>query len=125
MPCNCEIDPERGPVKVRAWGVLTPAEVMATRSKFTTHPAFSSDWSQLYDLREVTNVSANGSEVQGVADTSVFGPGSRRAFVAPRDETFGLSRMFATYREIAGGKELIEVFRSIEDAEKWLGLGVS
>jgi hypothetical protein len=33
--------------------------------------------------------------------------------------------MFATYREIAGGKELIEVFRSIEDAEKWLGLGVS
>jgi hypothetical protein len=125
MPCDCEIDLARGLVKVRAWGVLTPADVMATRSKFTTHPAFRSDWSQLYDLREVTNIAATGSAIQEVADASVFGPGSRRAFVAPRDESFGLSRMFATYREIAGGREQIEVFRSIEEAEKWLGLGVS
>jgi hypothetical protein len=35
---------------------------------------------------------------------------------------FAFARMYEAYREFNGGQEQIAVFKSIEDAEKWLGL---
>ena len=123
MPCEYQIDGERRLVKVRAWGVFTHSEVMETRAKFTADPSFCRDFFQLYDMREVTDVPTSSDSVRELAIDHVFGPGSRRAVVATHPVAYGYSRMFATYREINGGKEEIRVFHTIGEAEGWLGVG--
>ena len=122
MPWSYEIDPEHRLVRSRAWGVLTHEEITALRLRYTGDPAFQSDFSQLFDLRDVTSVTATLDELQEAAGFSHFGPGTRRAFVATNPVPYAFSRMYEAYREFNGGQEQIEVFRTIEDAEKWLGL---
>jgi hypothetical protein len=122
MPWNYEIDADRRLVRARAWGVLTYEEITALRLGYTGDPAFQADFSQLFDLREVTTVSATLEELQKSAAFSHYGPGTRRAFVATNPVPYAFSRMYEAYREFNGGHEQIEVFRSIADAEKWLGL---
>jgi hypothetical protein len=122
MPCESEVDPERRLVKVRAWDVVTYAELMAARLKFTRDPAFDPDFFQLYDLSEVKRAPITEDQVRQLATDAVFSSGSRRAFVASSAFSYGLTRMFATYREINGGREQIELFRSVAAAEEWLGL---
>lgn len=114
------VDTQRRLVTIRVSGGITYAEVMAARRAFTNHSGFHPDFFQLIDLREVTQIGLSGEEIRKLAVIAVFSPSSRRAIVTPRDEAFGLARMFAIYREINNGREQIEVFRSIEEAEAWL-----
>lgn len=120
MPCDSELDLERRWVRVRAWGVLTYEEIVASRRKFVSDPNFSPDFSQLADGREVTRVIVAASEVGELAGDGIFGPRSRRAFVAPRGDTFDLTRMYQIYRQVNGGAEQIRQFRTMEEAEAWL-----
>ena len=120
MPCDCELDLERRWVRARAWGAVTYDEVMATRRKFTSDPEFTPYFCQLYDGRDVTRLALTASQVGELARATLFGPGSRRAFVAPTRETYGVVRLFKIYREINAGREKIDLFRSIEEAEAWL-----
>jgi len=122
MPWSCEIDPDLRLVRSRAWGVLTHDEITALRLRYAGDPAFRADFSQLFDLRDVTSISATLDELQEVASHTAFGPGTRRAFVATNPVPYAFSRMYEAYREFNGGQEQIEVFRSLEDAEKWLEL---
>jgi hypothetical protein len=93
---------------------------MTVRGKFASHPSFTPDFSQIYDGRDITRITLTASEVGALAKDALFGPGSRRAFVAPHSDTYGAVRTFKIYREINAGKEEIQIFRSIEDAEAWL-----
>jgi hypothetical protein len=121
MPCDYELDLERGCVRARAWGVVTYDDALANRKKFTSDPGFRPDFFQLYDGREVTKLALTASEVGQLAIDAVFGSTSRRAFVTPTQETYGLMRLYQIYRAVNAGKEQIRLFRTIEDAEAWLG----
>ncbi len=90
------------------------------RLKFTHDPAFRSDLSQLYDLREAANLTISADEIRDLAGYSPFGPGVRRAIVARQDAVYGAARMFALLREAGGAPEQIRVFRSLEEANEWL-----
>ena len=48
----------------------------------------------------------SGGEISDLAGRSVFGDLSHRAFVVSSEVQFGLTRMFATYREMKGGQEI-------------------
>jgi hypothetical protein len=111
---------ERRVVRARAWGVVTYAEAMATRRKFADDPRFTSDFHQIYDGRDVTRIMLTTGEICVLAEETMFGPKSRRAFVAPRRDTYDLARTYKTYRELNSGKEQMRVFRTMEDAEAWL-----
>ena len=120
MPCDCELDLVRRWVRSRAWGTVTFDEIDATRRKFSTDPNFSSDFSQIYDGREVTRLALTASEVATLAKGMLFDSRSRRAFVVPSAETYGKLRMYQTYKELNGTPEKIRLFRTIEEAEAWL-----
>jgi hypothetical protein len=120
MPCECELDLSRRWVKVRASGLLTYAEVVAARKKFTGHPDFVSDFFQLYDVREVTRIALTPAEVIELAKAPIFAPTARRACITTNGETYGIARMFQIYRSVNDGKEQIKLFQSIEAAEAWL-----
>ena len=74
------------------------------------------------DLRAVNLAflsSANTRELAGIAATSAPAGGyGRVAIVVGTTADYGTARMYATHRS-AGGL-LIEVFRTMEDAEGWL-----
>jgi hypothetical protein len=120
MPCECELDLEKRWVRARAWGVVTYDEVMAVRRKFTGDARFTPEFRQLYDGREVTRLAITTSQVGELAMETIFGPGARRAFVAPSSETYSMMRLFQIYRGINAGKEQIGLFRTVEEAVAWL-----
>jgi hypothetical protein len=120
MPCDCELDLEKRWVRGRAWGVVTVAEIVATRKKFMSDAGFRPDFRQLYDGREVTKLALTASEVGQLAMDTMFAPGTRRAFVTPTHETYGLMRLYQIYRAVNAGKEQILLCRTMEEAEAWL-----
>jgi hypothetical protein len=111
---------ERRWVRSRAWGVVTYAEAIAARRKFADDPRFTPSFHQIYDGREVTRIVLTVGEICVLAEETMFGPKSRRAFVAPRRDTYDLARTYKTYRELNAGKEQMRVFRTMEEAEAWL-----
>jgi hypothetical protein len=121
MPCDCELDLERRWVRTRAWGVVTLAEGLAMRQKFLSDPNFSADFYQIVDGRDVTRVAITAAEIGALAKDTVFSPRSRRAFVAPRQDTYDFARTFQLIRGINAGSELMRVFKTMEEAEAWLG----
>ena len=127
MPADYEIDVACRLVRFRLWGEVTDAESKANRLRLVRDPAFNPDFCELIDMRGVTGFgSVTGTQVRDNASVSThFGPGTRRALVATTEIGYGLARMWAAYREASGGKEEIGVFRSVEAAEIWLGVGSS
>ena len=120
MPESYEIDPERQLIICRAWGELSNADLREHYRRLAADPAFSPDYAQLADLCDVTDFSVDSAMIESTARTSIFSPGTRRAFVAPSGIAFGLARMFAAHSS-AGGQNL-EVFSDLGEAAAWLGL---
>jgi hypothetical protein len=95
------IDVERQLVYSRGWGDVTDADLLDHQQRLAQNPRFHSDCSQLWDF---------------------LGPSSRRAIVVQGSASFGLARLFENYRDLAGGKDQIRVFMSLESARAWLGI---
>ena len=112
------IDAEHGLVLCRAWDVLTNEDLHRHYQEIQADPAFQRSYRQLGDLREVTRLTADSAAIAAAASLQVFAPGTRRAFIAPSDITFGLARMFASYAEDVG--QLVRVFRKAEEAKAWI-----
>jgi len=119
MPASYEIDRERRLILNRAWGVLTADDLRVTREKLQDDPEFQSDFAQLFDLRDVTEIAISSTMMGNVASSSVFLPGVRRAFVTGNAMQFGMARMFAAHAEIH--RQQVRVFREMSEALAWLG----
>jgi hypothetical protein len=120
MPAEYSIHPELRLVRSRAWGYLTDAESRAHYTHIANDPHFLPSFRQLCDLREVVQIQAATGTLRDLALKSIFAPGTRRAFIAPEDEHFGLARMLQTFCELEGTE--VGVFRTMEEATTWLEL---
>lgn len=119
MPCSYTILPESRFVYTRGWGVVTDAMILAQAHALKGDPRFQPSFAQLYDLREAT-IAFTSEGIREVARVSPFGVGARRAFLSgTSDSLFGMVRMYEVLREPSRDK--VEVFRSPEDALRWLG----
>ena len=119
MAAFYKIDKERRLVMSTGSGVLTLADLMAHQEKLLADPDFSPDFSQLWDLTNITEVELTSKDVHRLAQRSIFSPDSRRAILVSRDLVFGLARMFEIYRDILG-ENGIRVFRNLDDALEWV-----
>jgi hypothetical protein len=104
-----------------AYGVLTNEDLRDQYAHMMADETLRSDYRQLVDMREVTEVQVDEKEMRAAARTHVFDAGVRRAFVASCDAAYRYANMFATYAYDAG--QYIRVFRDIGDAERWLEIG--
>jgi hypothetical protein len=120
VPAVHEIDVERRLVRSIEWGELSDEDLRGLYVRIRDDPAFDPSFQQLCDLRTVTKITTSVDTLRSLAQTSIFLPGVRRAFVVGREVDFGLARLFQTYSEVEGGT--VEVFRHMADAERWLGL---
>ena len=120
MPAEYELDLALGLVRTKEWGVLTEDDLRELYERIRSDPAFDPSFRQLCDLREVTKITTTAEALRFLAQSRVFSPGSRRAFVVGRAVDLGLARMFQAYSEVAG--QTVEVFREMDEAKVWLGL---
>lgn len=120
MPATYRLDLVNRVVWSRAWGVVRNEELAAHSRKLVTDPRFAPDFRQLQDLLDVEEALLTPSGLREVARLNPFGPGARRAVVAPMAVLFGLARMHEQFREGAGDE--LRVFRSMGPALEWLGL---
>lgn len=120
MPTAYDIDAAAQVVRSSAEGRLTEQESWDHYARMKADPAFSPTFRQLCDLRQVTEIEASAPFLRTLAKRSVFAPGVRRAFVAAKDYYYGLARMLQVFAEAEGTE--VGVFRTMEEAEDWLGL---
>jgi len=119
MPSSYKIDKARRLVLSEGSGLLTMPDLLAHQDKLAGDPDFSADYSQLYDLTQVTDVELTPNDLRRLAQRSLFLPNARRAIVVSSDVVFGLSRMFEMFRESLG-ETGIRVFRDHAEALTWV-----
>ena len=123
MPAEYIIDKKRRVVISTAWGRVTFAEARAHQKRLKNDPDFRPEFNQFLDATGVTALDISSEEAPTLGRNSPhFSSASRRAWVAANPFLFGIGRMIAVYREIAGGTEQLRVFNDREEALKWLGL---
>jgi len=120
MPASYHIDPERRTIFSSATGVVTDDDLKGHQSRLRSDPAFDRTFNQLWDLRGVAEARVTNGAIRTLADSRSFDAGARRGMVAPQDLVYGLARMFEMLHEQA--PEDLRIFRTLEEAERWLGL---
>jgi len=118
MPISYDIDKKQRLVTSRLCEVVTNDEVDDHNRRLRTDPDFDPGYRQLIDLSGITEIRITTPKVTAAAQDQYFTPGTRRAFVATTDATFGMARMFALRAEASG--QTVEVFRDRKQAEEWL-----
>jgi hypothetical protein len=114
------IDVERRLVISRAWGAITDDDVREHARALRADPLFDPTFRQLVDMCGITEDLVNTATKQQASHDLLFAPGVRRAWVASKDYSFGMARMYAVAAERQG--QTIGVFRDRSAAEEWLGL---
>ncbi len=102
------------------WGEVTRDELVTSLADLRNRPEFRASYHQLIDLSQSSKTALDFKDICGIhlADDPFSNEG-RRAFVAPRGSaSFGFARM---YQFIVDSSQ-IEVFDSLANAIRWLGL---
>jgi len=120
MPLDFVLDPAHRLVRSFVSGSISEAETRTHYNRMQKAPGFELTFRQLCDMRQATELHLSAAFLKELASRSIFAPGTRRAFVAPNDLHYGLSRMLQTFCEHEGSE--VGVFRSMEEAEAWLSL---
>ena len=120
MPVTYTVDPALRLVRTRAEGVLTESETSELYENIRNDPAFEPGFSQLCDLTVVQEIQTSAPYLRDLARQSIFSSGARRAFVTSQLFHYGLARMLQNFCEMEGTE--IAVFKSMAEAEQWLGL---
>lgn len=120
MPADYIIDTPHRVVFSKGTGVFTQADFLEHMDRLGNDPNFNPDFCQVVDCRDITVLSLNNDQVRDLASQSIFSVRSRRAFVVSSELHFGLGRMFAAYRELAG--QQMAVFKDMPSALVWLKL---
>ena len=78
----------------------------------------------LWDFTDTRVTAITAGEIRRLAESVKKIAHSRikakTAIVASRDFMFGMARMYQVYAEISQQKTLVEVFRKMEDARRWI-----
>lgn len=124
MPITYQIDPKQNLIRTTATGVLTDADILAMKRQMLEDPDFRPGMRELTDVRAIEKLAVTTEGVrrmvehdqQNRADISSH----RLAIVVSEEAAYGMSRMYQTMTETA--MEHVGVFRSMEEAKKWLGI---
>ena len=121
MPYEIAPDQDKRLVVIRISGDVTLAEVRGIVADLLGRVEVSG-FRQLVDLRELNSATAiSAADIRAIA-AGAMSASPMRAVVASDSATFGLARMFAALRNLKDSGDQIGVFRTMREAEDWLGL---
>ena len=114
---ECIVDPGRKLVSVKFGKKLTFGDIERYAKRLLLNPSFQPDYSEIIDLTEVQELDLQADEFLKLADkTDPFSPVAKRAFVVRTSTQHHAARMHKVLRT----QRNIEIFRSIEEAERWV-----
>jgi len=112
------VDVERELVTVKFGTRVTAEEIGEYVQKLRDHPSFEPTFSEIADLREAEEIDLQADEFLKLADeVDPYSPQAKRAFVAGTPTQNHAARM----HKILRSQRNIEIFRRLEDAERWIG----
>jgi hypothetical protein len=120
MPIAHTIDTGRRLVQSRLWDVVTETDAWGSAAALMNDPSFDPTFRQLADMREVKEIEVSTNTVRELAIMHIFAPQTKRALVVASDLQYGIGHMTTSFAE--GGDQQVAVFRSVAEAERWLGL---
>jgi hypothetical protein len=118
-PISCEIDKKNKLVITAALGPFTADDIWQVRARLLRDRDFDISFSHLVDLGRLTQAAVTGDQVRRLAESVLFSPESRCAFLARQERISGLSRMLEIHCCLRGD-ERISVFRERNEALAWL-----
>lgn len=116
MPVSFWVDEQMGLFFYNCHGFVTGAELLGAPDRRRAEVPGLYDI--VVDLSRAVAVEITPPEMQELARTPM--DPTRLAIVAPRPALFGLGRMFQINAEVTGSERQIEVFRTLEEAIRWL-----
>ena len=112
------VDAARQLVTVQFGTRVTAEEIGEYVRKLRDHPSFDPTFSEIADLSEAEKIDLQADEFLELADeVDPFSPQAKRAFVARTATQNHAARM----HKILRSQRNIEIFRTLEDAEHWIG----
>lgn len=116
-PTQFEVDTEKRLIAVRFFGKVTIRKIAEYAANLRAHPNFRPVFGELVDLREVREMDLQVYDFLGLADNiDPFSPDAKRAFVVRNTVQSHAARMHKVLRP----KRNIEIFESLERAERWV-----
>jgi hypothetical protein len=111
------VDAERRTVTVKFRGKLTVGDIERYSKLLQANPTFRPGYSEVVDLTQVEELDLNADEFLKLADEiDPFSPDAKRAFVVRTSVQNHAARMHKVLRV----QRNIEIFRSVEEAERWI-----
>ena len=125
MPISYHIDSSRGVVFTTASDSFTVDELLAHKAALLADERFRPGLKELADARGVKGLSLGPADIRRLASFDLAHKdnlgGYSLALVVPDAAAFGLARMYQQITE--ANLPHVGVFRSIEEAAAWLGVG--
>ncbi len=113
-----QVEANRHLVVVKFGNRVTAEEIGEYVQKLRVHPSFHSTFSEIVDLREAKEIELQADDFLALADeVDPFSPEAKRAFVAKTSVQNHAARM----HKILRSQRNIEIFRTFEEAERWIG----
>jgi hypothetical protein len=120
MSCAFFIDRRQRVLLAKFGRTVTLKTLAELNAAVRRHAAAEGPFRGIVDLSAVEEVLISSHQVAELGRQPPLLPGQQRAIVAPRDEVFGLSRMFGLHRAITGDEPAI--VRTLAAAYEQLGL---
>jgi hypothetical protein len=112
------VDSEKSLVTVRFGKNLTGRDIEAYAKRLQLNRSFNPTYDEIVDLTEVEELDLKAEEFLELADEiDPFSPHAKRAFVIRNSVQNHAARM----HEMQRAPRNIEIFRSVEEAERWIG----
>jgi hypothetical protein len=126
MPITIEVDSGSRVILARITGVLTHDDILGYQQDVWSRPEVVG-FDEIIDVTAVERIAFESS--RRVGEIAALGATmdskdkpTRLAIVAPTPESYGMARMYQTYRETTpGGTKAVKVFHSMAEAWAWLG----
>jgi hypothetical protein len=113
-----QVEAKRQLVVVKFGNRVTAEEIGEYVQKLRVHPSFQSTSSEIVDLRGAKDIELQADDFLTLADeVDPFSPEAKRAFVAKTSVQNHAARM----HKILRSQRNIEIFRTFEEAERWIG----
>jgi hypothetical protein len=121
MTVEFHIDAARRVVFLKECGVVTFADRREVSARLGRSPLFRAEFDRIVDCRAISAMELSAAEIRELAVRSVGLCRGRLAVVVATSEQYGVNRMLAAHRDLAGGAETLVVW-TVAEALAWLGL---
>jgi len=100
MPITLTIDTEKRIVYSALHGVISEAEFLVQPERIRSHSAFEPTFSEIIDLRGITDVQVSPEAIRNLATTeSIFSRESKHVVISPSGLIYDFARMFQANAE--------------------------